>query len=73
MIMYTDDTTLFCDINGNPADEHLLNAELCKITDWLSANKISQSMVTNQNGLSAYLGFLLHFHKSQIYTLCNYT
>ena len=41
MIMYADDTTLFCDINGNPADEHLLNMELCKITDWLSENKLS--------------------------------
>ena len=39
--MYADDTTLFCDINGNPADEHVLNTELCKITDWLSANKLS--------------------------------
>ena len=26
-------------------------------------------MVTNQNRLSAYLGFLLYFHKSQSYTL----
>ena len=41
MIMYADDTTLICDINGNPADEHLLNMEICKITDWLSANKLS--------------------------------
>ena len=32
MIMYADDTTLFCDINGNPADEHVLNTELCKFT-----------------------------------------
>ena len=39
--MYADDTTLFCGINRNPADEHLLNTELCKITDWLSANKLS--------------------------------
>ena len=30
-------------------------------------------MVTNQNRLSPYLGFLLYFHKSQSYTLCNYT
>ena len=29
-------------------------------------------MVTNQNQLSPYLGFLLYFHKSQSYTLCNY-
>ena len=41
MIMYADDTTLFCYINGNPADEHVLNTELCKITHWLSANKLS--------------------------------
>ena len=32
MIMYADDTTLFCDINGNPADEHVLNTEIFKIT-----------------------------------------
>ena len=44
MIMYADDTTLFCDINGNPADEHVLNTELCKITDWLSANKLPQNV-----------------------------
>ena len=36
--MYADNTTLFCDINGNPADEHVLNTELCKITHWLSLN-----------------------------------
>ena len=41
MILYADDTTLFCDINRNPADEHLLNMELYKITGWLSANKLS--------------------------------
>ena len=41
MVMYVDDTTLFCDINGNPADEHVLNTELCKITDCLYANKLS--------------------------------
>ena len=27
MIMHADDTTLFCDINGNPADKHVLNTE----------------------------------------------
>ena len=31
------------------------------------------SMVTNQNRLSPYLGFLLYFYESQSYTLCNYT
>ena len=48
MIMYADDTshtTLFCNINGNPADEHLLNTGFCKITDWLSANKLSLKLI----------------------------
>ena len=39
--MYADDTTLFCDINSIPDVEYSLNAELIKITDWLSANKLS--------------------------------
>ena len=41
VIMHADDTTLLCYINGNPVDEHLLNIELSKITDCLSANKLS--------------------------------
>ena len=38
MIMYADDTTLFCDINNIQNLEITLNIELFKITDWLSAN-----------------------------------
>ena len=34
---------------------------------------IHTSIVTNQNRLSPYLGFLSYFHKSQSYTLCNCT
>ena len=44
MIMYADDTTLYCDIidiHGVPNSQHLLNAELSKISDWLAANKLS--------------------------------
>ena len=41
MIMYADDTTLFCDINNIQNLEITLNAELLKITDWLAANKLS--------------------------------
>ena len=41
MIMYADDTTLFCDINNIQNPEITLNAELLKITDWLAANKLS--------------------------------
>ena len=41
MIMYADDTSLFCDINNIQNPEITLNAELLKITDWLAANKLS--------------------------------
>ena len=41
MIMYADDSTLFCDINSIPDVEYYLNAELSKITDWLAAHILS--------------------------------
>ena len=41
MIMYADDTTLYCDIKDVPNHENVLNVELCKITNWLAANKLS--------------------------------
>ena len=31
MNKYADDTTLFCDDTGTPADENILILELCKI------------------------------------------
>ena len=40
MVMYADDTTLFCSIDNN-VDEHVINNELCKISEWLGANKLS--------------------------------
>ena len=40
MVMYADDTTLFCNMDNN-VDEHVINNELCKISVWLGANKLS--------------------------------
>ena len=40
MLMYADDTTLYCNINNANSDIILYN-ELCKISDWLSSNKLS--------------------------------
>ena len=34
MLMYADDTTLYCNIN-NANSDIILNNELCKISDWL--------------------------------------
>ena len=41
MIMYANDITLLCDLSNNHDIETLLNNKLCKITDWLQANKLS--------------------------------
>ena len=38
--MYADDTTLFCSMDNN-VDEHVINNELCKISEWLGANRWS--------------------------------
>ena len=40
MLMYTDDTTLYCNINQN-IGEVLIIAELMKLLEWLDANKLS--------------------------------
>ena len=38
MLMYADDTTLYCNVNNN---DDLLNYELSKVCDWLGANKLA--------------------------------
>ena len=40
MLMYADDTTLFCNLNQN-TNEHEINVEINKISDWLASNKLS--------------------------------
>ena len=46
-IMYADDTTLsstidsFNDINSNANADSLINAEICKVIEWLKINKLS--------------------------------
>ena len=37
--MYADDTPLFCNMDNN-VDEHVINNEVCKISQWLRANKL---------------------------------
>ena len=41
MIMYADDTTLFCNLNDPNITEETLNEELKKIAQWLNANQLS--------------------------------
>ena len=40
MLMYADDTTLYCNINQN-VSEVAINHELLKVSQWLAANKLS--------------------------------
>ena len=40
MLMYADDTTLYCNINQN-VSEVVINNELLKVSLWLAANKLS--------------------------------
>ena len=40
MLMYADDTTLYCNIKQDIGEE-VINAELLKLWEWLSANKLS--------------------------------
>ena len=40
MLMYADDTTLYCNLNGVNF-EVTINNELSKISEWLSSNKLS--------------------------------
>ena len=40
IVMYADDTTLFCNIDNN-VTEDVINRELLKIYEWLGANKLA--------------------------------
>ena len=40
MLMYADDTTIYCNINQN-VNEIVINAELEKVNKWLCSNKLS--------------------------------
>ena len=51
MLMYADDTTLYCNINKANSDI-ILNNELCKISDWLFSNKLSLNVKKTK-----YMGF----------------
>ena len=66
-IMYADDTTLLStldDFNGNQItnpNSIQINAELTKVMDWLTVNKLS---LTHSSGVLLGLPTLLHFFLS---------
>ena len=64
-IMYADDTTLsstidsFSDITSNTNADSLINAEICKVIEWLKINKLSLNKTK-----SKYMTF--HMPKKEI-------
>ena len=40
MLMYADDTTIYCNINQD-VNETVINAELENVNKWLCSNKLS--------------------------------
>ena len=40
MVMYADDTTLYCNLSNN-TNENYLSSEPYKISEWLTSNKLS--------------------------------
>ena len=40
IVMYADDTTLYCNLSNN-TNKNDLNSELYKISEWLASNKLS--------------------------------
>ena len=54
MLMYADDTTLYCNIDQNVSEE-VINNELSKVSQWLAANKLSINVTKTK-----YMVFHLH-------------
>ena len=47
MMMYADDTTIYCNIDQNVSDE-VINMELSKVSQWLAANKLSLNVANTK-------------------------
>ena len=47
MVMYADDTTLYCNLSNNTNKKNL-NSELHKISEWLASNKLSLNAQKNK-------------------------
>ena len=54
MLMYADDTTLYCNNDQNVSEE-VINNELSKVSQWLAANKLSINVTKTK-----YMVFHLH-------------
>ena len=46
MLMYADDTTLYCNLTNNVSETEI-NNDFTKIDNWLSSNKLSLNVKKN--------------------------
>ena len=56
LIMYADDTTLFCDFDNVNVTEETINYELAKLTEWLACNQLSLNV--NKTKFMVHLWFI---------------
>ena len=47
MLMYADDTTLYCNIDQD-VNKEVINIELAKLSEWLGANKLALNIIDRQ-------------------------
>ena len=60
MVMYADDTTLYCNLSNN-TNENDLNSELHKISEWLASNKLS----LNNNNNNTLFQTIVHMDNTK--------
>ena len=60
MMMYADDTTIYCNIDQNLSDE-VINMKLSKVSQWLAVNKLSLNVAKTK-----FMVFHMH-HKAVTY------
>ena len=58
MMMYADDTTIYCNIDQNVSDK-VINMELSKVSQWLAANKLSLNVTKTKF-------MVLHMHQKAV-------
>ena len=59
LIMYADDTTLFCDFDNVNVTEETINYELVKLTEWLACNQLSLNLSKTNLWFFIQLGKML--------------
>ena len=60
MLMYADDTALYCNFNKD-INEMIINRELYKVTTWISANKLALNVSKTKHIMFCTLNKGMHY------------